>query len=100
METAIVLLAGVLGSGLASLVPGRVPGTARVALAPAFGLALGFPVLFAGSQLMTMSTGAFVVLLPLALISGGLAAVRSRRAGRGSPARAHVVALALALAVP
>ena len=64
MEGGLVLFAGLLGSGLAVLMPGSVPAAARIALAPAMGIAAGFPVMFAASQFMSMSVAAFVLLLP------------------------------------
>src|SRR5829696_8187052 len=80
MEACVILLAGLLGSGLAVLIPGRVPAAARIALAPAMGLAVGFPLTF---------------------LSAAFAVVRVGRAGRPeAPSRSHLLSLALALAIP
>jgi hypothetical protein len=101
MEAGLIVLAGALGSGLAALVPGRVPPAARIALAPAMGLGAGFPLMLTASQFMSMSVGAFAVLLPLAVLSAAFAALRTRGSSSARrPTARHVVGLALALAVP
>jgi MFS family permease len=102
MEAGLILLVGFLGSGLAALVPGKVPPAARVALAPAMGLAAGFALMLTASQFMSMSVGAFAVLVPLTVLSAAFAAVRARRcspARRSSPS-SHVLCLALAVSIP
>ena len=101
MEAGVILFAGLLGSGLAVLIPGRVPAAARIALAPAMGLAVGFPLTFAASQFVSMSVGAYALLIPLTVLSAAFAVVRVRRAGRPeAPPRSHLLCLALALAIP
>ena len=74
-----------LGSLPASLLPGRTPAAARIAVAPAFGLALGLGLMLSASQLISMATGAWVVLVPAAVVSLGAALLRLR--GRPRPQR-------------
>jgi MFS family permease len=101
MEAGLIVLIGALGSGLAVLAPGRIPPAARIALAPAMGLGAGFPIMLTASQFMSMSVGAFAVLLPLAVLSAAYAVLRTRRSSsaRRPPGR-HVLALALAVSIP
>lgn len=101
MEAGFILLAGLLGSGLAALIPGKVPAAARVALAPAMGLAVGFPLMLTASQFMPMSVGAFAVLVPLSVLSTAFAALRTRRsASARRPSAPHLIGLALAVSIP
>jgi MFS family permease len=102
MEAGFILLAGLLGSGPAALLPGRIPVVARIALAPPLGLALGFPVMLTVSQFLAMAVGAYAVMVPLALASAVLAASRAFRAPRErrTVRRRHLVAAAMALAIP
>jgi hypothetical protein len=102
MEAGFVLLAGLLGSAPAALIPGRVPIAARVALAPAMGLAMGFPVMLTVSQFVSMTVGAYAVMVPLALVSAAFAAslaLRAPRERRAVPGW-HLAVAALVLALP
>lgn len=101
-EAGFILLAGLLGSGAAALIPGKLPAAARVAFAPSLGLAVGFPLMLTASQFIPMSVGAYAVLVPLALLSAGFAATRLMRAppeSRRVP-RLHVLGVAVALSLP
>jgi hypothetical protein len=77
----------------------------RLLLAPAFGLAIAASILTTASLVLTMHTAAWVVLVPAALVSLGIAAWRIRRervvATRGTAiAAAFVVAGILLAAAP
>lgn len=101
-ELAILLVLGLLGSGASAYLPGPLPAAARLALAPAFGLALGAGLTLSASQLMPMSTASWVVLLPAAFVSAALTLRLARRAPTGARRlpRAHVLWAAVALIVP
>ena len=63
-EAAVLCLLAALGSFPAAALPGRLPATARVALAPAFGLALGLGVTLSAAQFLSMQAAAWAVLVP------------------------------------
>jgi hypothetical protein len=102
MEAGFILLAGLLGSAPAALIPGRIPVATRVALAPAMGLAAGFPIMLTASQFVSMSVGAFAVLVPLAVLSSAFAGMRVLRGrpNRRSLPRSHLLGLAVAVSIP
>jgi hypothetical protein len=101
-QLGLLVVLTALGSGPATYLPQEVPAIARIAVAPAFGLALGAAILVSAAYLMPMSTGAWVVLTPLALGSVAFAVHRARR-GKDGPlrpaGREAAVTAALALAV-
>src|SRR5688500_4394 len=100
MEAGLIVLVGALGSGLAALVPGKSPPAARIALAPSLGLGVGFPLMLTASQFMSMSVGAFAVLVPVAVLSAAYAVLRVRRSSSARrPPRRHVIGLALAVSI-
>jgi hypothetical protein len=100
-EAAILLTLALLGSGPVAFLPGTVPAAARVALAPAFGLALGLGAMLSAAQVMSMSVGAWAVFVPLCLLSAAIAAWRLRQTWRpGRLPLAHIISLAVALLVP
>jgi hypothetical protein len=79
-EAALLALLGALGFGVAAHLRGGSAIGSRIALAPAFGLALGSAVLTTASYFMPMKVGAWVVLVPLALasIAVGVRVLRKR----------------------
>ena len=79
-QIGLLALLAALGSGPAALLPGSVPAAARLALAPALGLAIGAAAGVSVAYLMPMTTGAWALMLPLTLASCGFATWRSRRA--------------------
>jgi hypothetical protein len=101
-EAAILLALGLLGAGPAAAVPGPLPAVARAAVAPAFGLALGAGLMLSASQLMPMSTAAWAVLAPLAVLSVAVAIVLSGSAMRRSRRipLAHLLGALAAVVLP
>src|SRR5690349_16858547 len=83
-EGAILLVLGAVGSGPAALLPNPLPGVARIAVAPAFGLALSAGVLLTASQVMPMATACWVVLVPLAVLSVAYTVWRTPQPGLGA----------------
>ncbi|MEK6277278.1 MAG: hypothetical protein AABM29_04610 [Actinomycetota bacterium] len=110
-ELALLLLLSVLGSGPASCLPRGVPALCRLALAPAFGLAVGAAVLSTVVWFVPLSAPvAWAVLGPLLALSATMALWRSRAAPASEwrrrlprdllPAALVVVGVASALNAP
>jgi hypothetical protein len=82
-EVVILALLAALGAGPAAFLRDTQAGT-RTALAPALGLALGATALVSAGNVTSLGTAAWVVLLPMILISLAILAVKERRRPRGS----------------
>ncbi|GAC1441317.1 MAG: hypothetical protein NVSMB51_21420 [Solirubrobacteraceae bacterium] len=80
-EAVLLVILAVLGSGPAAFLPPRFDTTSRIALAPAFGLALGTCVMTTVLNYEPARTGYWVLPL-LAVLSASVAAIRLRRNGR------------------
>ena len=80
-EAALLALLAALGSGLVVLLRPEAAGCSRIALAPAFGLALGSGAMVTASYFMPMRIALWAVLLPLAAASVMVAVLIVRRAG-------------------
>ncbi|HYU61956.1 MAG TPA: hypothetical protein VEK39_14450 [Solirubrobacterales bacterium] len=101
MEGSFVLILAALGSGPAALVPGPLPLLSRIAIAPALGLAGGSGLLLTASQFMSMSLAAWVLLVPLSLLSVAVALWRMRASREvGAAPLGHVLLIFAAVAVP
>jgi hypothetical protein len=98
-EVAMLGILSAVGSGVAAFLPsdGRVG--SRVALAPALGLALASAVLTTAGWFLPMKSAAWAVLLPVALVSAGVAAWRWRRGPRVCPSTRVVVSMLIVAAV-
>jgi len=102
-EGSFILVLAALGSGLAALIPGQLPVAARIAFAPALGVAAGGAVLLTASQAMSMSAAVWLVVVPLCVVSVAVAVWRARGSGaaaRETPSRLDVLCLAAALVIP
>jgi hypothetical protein len=78
-EAGLLAVLVAAGWGPAAWLPRDFVPFARAAMAPALGLALCACVLVTASWLMPMQVAAFLLLLPLALASAAVGAVRTRR---------------------
>src|SRR2546423_7737135 len=81
-QAAMLALLWAIGSGPATLLPRSLPAATRLAMAAPLGRALAAALGVGAAYLMPMSVGAWVGLVPLAVVSLSVALVRSRR-GRG-----------------
>lgn len=79
-ELTITLVVAAIGAPLALALPVR-DRVVRVALAPALGFALTVCILMAASVVMTMTVAAWVVLLPLLVLSLVLLGIKLKRHG-------------------
>jgi hypothetical protein len=102
-EAVLLALLGALGFGVAAHLRGGSAIGSRIALAPAFGLALGSSVLTTASFFMPLKVAAWVVLVPLAFASTALGVRAIRNGNRPflnrSQAAAIVQLAAIALIV-
>ncbi|MBA3422799.1 MAG: hypothetical protein H0U12_13090 [Thermoleophilaceae bacterium] len=97
-EALLLLLLGALGSGPAALLPPCVPTVARVALAPALGLAAGSALLVTAAHLISMATAAWLVAVPGVVVSVAVAAAHVRhRPEERKPCRLRADAAAVAV---
>src|SRR2546421_386042 len=93
-EGLLLVLLALLGSGVVTLVKGAGVGS-RIALAPASGLALGSVVLTTAHFVLRMEIAAFVVLIPMIVVSVAVA-VRAARRSTLRPTRRAIAQIAAA----
>ena len=98
-EVAMLGVLGAVGSGVAAFLPadGRVG--SRIALAPGLGLALASAVLTTAGWFIPMNAAAWAVLLPLALVSIGIAVWRGRRVGGVRPSGRVLLSMLVVAAI-